>query len=378
MSRRLRHLGFGLVLALTVCMVLWKDPPPESVEFAASELPAPAIESEPKMVRGYVTPPGLTASTHAGCLTELSDGSVLAAWFGGSREGAKDVAIYQATFNPSLGQWSDALVLTDRLQTQGELGRYIRKLGNPVLMRDGQGRIWLFYVNVSLGGWATSAVSYKIAGDKGQTWSRARRLVTSPFANISTLVKGRPLMYRDGTIGLPAYHELLGKFGELLHVSPNGQLLGKTRITDGRRAIQPWLMATDATVVQALMRRVGSAPPRVLATGSEDGGRRWGALQASSLPNPNAAVAAALRPDGSKLIVFNDSETARNNLSMALSREGGRWQRLIVLEQGISPREYSYPYLIRTSAGEYHLIYTWRRERMAHVAFNDAWIESLR
>jgi len=47
------------------------------------------------------------------------------------------------------------------------------------------------------------------------------------------------------------------------------------------------------------------------------------------------------------------------------------------LESGDSGDEFSYPFLVRTRAGEYHLIYTWQRRRMAHVRFNDAWLETL-
>ena len=39
------------------------------------------------------------------------------------------------------------------------VNRYIRKLGNPVVTRDAAGRIWLFYVSVSVGGWSGSAIN---------------------------------------------------------------------------------------------------------------------------------------------------------------------------------------------------------------------------
>jgi len=41
----------------------------------------------------------------------------------------------------------------------------------------------------------------------------ARRLVSSPFFNLSTMVRGEPVQYADGTIGLPIYQNLLGSFG---------------------------------------------------------------------------------------------------------------------------------------------------------------------
>jgi predicted neuraminidase len=376
MSGRVKHAGFGLALLATLALVAWRHAPQPPPVFAEGVYRHRALtETRPEMTRGFITPPGHTASVHAGTLVERSDGSLLAAWFGGTREGAKDVAIYSAAFDPTVGHWSEPVMVTDRLQSQRELQRYLRKLGNPVLGRDAEGRIWLFYVTVSLGGWATSSVSYKVSEDGGRHWSEARRLVTSPLANLSTLVKGRPLLYRDGSLALPAYHELQGKFGELLRISPSGGVLDKWRMTAGRRAIQPWIVPMGGNEALALMRRAGSSPPRVLLTRSRDAGASWGELSTTSLPNPGAAVAAALRPDGSVLLVFNDREGGRENLSLALSRDGEQWKRLAVLEQGERDAEFSYPYLIHTAAGGYHIAYTWRRERIAHVFFNEAWIE---
>lgn len=376
MSGRLKHVGFGMALLATLALVAWRQEPTAPPAFAEPAPPDRApTQRQPEMTRGFVTPLGHTASVHAGTLVERSDGSLLAAWFGGTREGARDVAIYSATFDPLAGHWSQPMTITDRLQSQRELQRYLRKLGNPVLGRDAEGRLWLFYVTVSLGGWATSSISYKVSQDGGRHWSEARRLVTSPLANLSTLVKGRPLLYRDGSLALPAYHELQAKFGELLRISPRGRLLEEWRMTDGRRAIQPWVVPMGQEDAWALMRRAGSSPPRVLLTRSRDAGVSWGALRTTPLPNPGAAVAAVLRPDGSVLLVFNDREGGREDLSLALSRDGKHWRRLAVLERGERGAEFSYPYLVRTTAGDYHLVYTWRRERIAHVRFNEAWIE---
>jgi predicted neuraminidase len=37
--------------------------------------------------------------------------------------------------------------------------------------------------------------------------------------------------------------------------------------------------------------------------------------------------------------------------------------------------EFSYPYLIRTQNGDFHLAYTWNRAFIKHLAFNRAWLE---
>jgi predicted neuraminidase len=377
MSRRLTSLLFGLALAAALVPALLRSGGTEAPVFARAEyeLPTPAPQP-PLFRRGFVSPEGLTAAVHSGTLVELPGDSLLAAWFGGSREGAADVAIYGARRDAS--GWSDPLVLTDRAASQRELGRSLRKLGNPVLMRDAGGRIWLFYVTVSLGGWSTSSISYKVSADGGRHWSPARRLVTSPFFNISTLIRARPLHYADGGIALPAYHELAGKFSELLRLDPAGRVLAKFRLSAGRSAIQPSVVSTGPHRALAFFRRVGDSPRRVLAAESGDGGNTWTTPKPTDLPNPNAGVAALRTPNGEFLLAYNHSEQDRGSLSLALSSDGLQWRKLIDLERGGQEDEFSYPFLIRSRAGEYHLIYTWQRRRMAHIRFNDAWLESLR
>jgi predicted neuraminidase len=79
---------------------------------------------------------------------------------------------------------------------------------------------------------------------------------------------------------------------------------------------------------------------------------------------------------GRFLLAFNDSEQGRQTLGLAVSADGIAWRRIVTLEDGTETDEYSYPYLIRTTGGEYHLVYTWKRRRLAHLRFNEAWLEA--
>jgi predicted neuraminidase len=363
---------FLLALAAALYLTLLREPPPSrfaETEYGLSYAPAASPQFERRFV--FERPP--TASAHSGTLAPLADGTVLAAWFGGSREGAGDVAILGARWDGNA--WSSPHTLTTRPDSERELRRGLRKLGNPVLYTDARNHLWLFYVTVSSGGWSTSSISYKRSRDGGATWQPTRRLVTSPFVNISTLVRSRPLTLADGGIALPVYHELAGKFGELLRLDPDGRVLGKFRMGSGRSAIQPSLVARGEAEALALLRRVGDSPRRVLLSRSTDGGASWSIPHPTELPNPDASVAAVNSADGGIVLVFNDSEQGRARLSLAHSKDGGRWRKLLDLEDGATGEEYSYPYLIRARDGDYHLIYTWRRERMVHVRFNQAWLE---
>lgn len=334
---------------------------------------------EPPLFETRVASTGVTPSVHSATAVELSDGKIRAFWYGGSREGAPDVAIYSSVFDPEPGQWSREVVATTRAETQTDARRYVKKLGNPVVSRDQDGRLWLFYVSVAVGGWSGSAINFRISEDEGESWSAATRLVTSPFLNLSTLVRGPAVLYADGTQGLPVYHELLGKFGEYIRLDPDGRILDKARMSFGYSALQPVVVPLDSTRAIGLMRSSGNSPRRVLSVATGDGGSSWSEVTATALNNPDSALAALRLSAGELLIAFNDSEHDRSNLSLALSEDDGdSWELIHVFEpeapeEGASPR-FAYPWLLDSTRGELYLLYTRDRNRIVHVRFNRAWL----
>jgi predicted neuraminidase len=68
--------------------------------------------------------------------------------------------------------------------------------------------------------------------------------------------------------------------------------------------------------------------------------------------------------------VYNHAREGRSPLNVALSRDGRSWDAALALERG--PGEYSYPAVIQTADGRVHITYTWRRQRIKHVAIDPA------
>lgn len=325
----------------------------------------------------FVCHPCTGPAVHSASVVTTSDGKLRAVWFGGSREGAGDVRIFSSSRTAGMHGWSKETAILDRSQASLHLHRYIRKLGNPVLGRDKNGRLWLFFVSVSAGGWSGSAINYQISTDNGQTWSLPKRLVTSPWFNVSTLVRGNPVPYADGSIGLPVYHELVGKFSEMLHISAGGRVLAKTRISHGKQSFQPVVALVSKTRAVLAARSANPANRHIFVARTDDAGWSWSRPVATSLPNPDAGLAIVTGPENSLLVVYNDSETDRGNLALAISHDLGRtWKRVHYFERRTRPgsgEEYSYPAIIR-NGDRYHLVYTWRRKGIRYVTFNDAWL----
>ncbi len=321
---------------------------------------------------------GETPEVHASTAYAPPARGVTAFWYGGTREGAADVAIYRSRLGD--GGWSAPQRLLDRAQIADALNRHVRKVGNAAIYRHPDGRLWMFVVTVSVGGWAGSSISLVESTDNGATWSRARRLVTSPFFNFSTLVRGSAFRYADGSIGLPVYHEFIGKFAELLRIDRDGRILDRTRLTSGRDALQPEVAIIDERQAVALLRYAGDAPRRVLHSTTRDGGRTWTEPVKIAVPNPDSAVDLLPFDGGRLLAVFNDLEDHRFRLTLAVSEDAGsHWRPVRVLEDrpegDRSHHEYSYPWLLRAEDGDFHLLYTWNRRRIKHVQFNRSWLE---
>jgi predicted neuraminidase len=236
----------------------------------------------------------------------------------------------------------------------------------------------LYFVSVSVGGWSGSAINMLASRDGGESWSAPRRLITSPFLNVSTLVKGEPLLHSDGSIALPVYHEFAGKFGELLRLSPEGRVLYKQRLSSGRYSLQPVVVPGSRNAAVGFMRYAGAPPRRMLAMRSSDGGRSWTVPEKTAMANPDAAIAAMRLAGGGLLLAFNDSESGRHNLSLAHSPDDGRSWRVVHVVEGAdvgSNAEFSYPWLLRSADGDGHLFYTAGKQRIRHVRFNLAWLE---
>jgi predicted neuraminidase len=341
--------------------------------------------SSPKPRYGAeLLPNGSAQSVHSATAAEISGGRLRAFWYGGSREGAPDVAIYTSVYSPKEGTWSAERAVMTRELAQRQLRRTVRKLGNPVAGRDRAGRLCLFFVSVSVGGWAGSAINLMVSEDEGETWGPPRRLVASPFFNISTLVKGPPLQFADGATGLPVYHEFLGKFGELLRLDALGHVIRKTRLSWGQSSLQPVIVPRSEAEAVGFMRYAGHPPNRILMIRTSDGGAHWSAPAKTALPNPNAAIASVLLADGRLLLAFNNAGENREDLSLAISEDfGDTWRIARRLEgdsgsPGAPVPEYSYPWIMQDRAGDIHLLYTWGRSRIKHVRFNTAWLEGKR
>lgn len=360
------HLVFTVLLILTVFSSFFRATPAVQTLSPQAHATPPAPLDAPQNTQTLPMPPH-TASAHAATAVVLPHGELLAAWFAGSREGAKDVSIWASRFDGRA--WSAPWKIADPQQTAHDTHRYIKKVGNPLLALDAKQRLHLWYVSVSVGGWAGSALNHRVSEDGGQHWSPASRLISSPFFNLSTLLKAPPIALADGGWLFPAYHELARKYPLWLRLDAQGRVISSRKIPDAVHTLQPWAVEAPNHHLLAWLRVSGERGGKVALTESTDAGQHWSVPRATELPNPNAAVAALALPDNTWLLAANPVPNGRYELALLHSKDGVQWTPIKRLEQSENhDDEFSYPYLIRD--GRYvHVFYTWQRKNIRHQMF---------
>ncbi|HET6467604.1 MAG TPA: sialidase family protein [Geminicoccaceae bacterium] len=303
---------------------------------------------------GFVFDRPPTAAAHASTIAATADGSLVTAWFGGSREGAADVGVWLARRGPH-ERWGEPV----RVATGHDARGRPTPCWNPVLFQPRAGPLLLFWrVGPSPRRWWSLLAR---SDDGGLSWSAPERLPKGILGPI----KNKPLELPSGALLCPSSSEHLGW---RCHVEATPDLGRSWRRLATLNwpwrflANQPTLLRWPDGRLQALCRTRGHA---ITECWSRDGGRRWSRMATTLLPNPNSGIDAVLLQDGRALLAYNHATSRRTPLNLALSEDGRDWRHALEIED--APGEYSYPSIIQAADGMVHLTYTWNRTRIRHV-----------
>lgn len=347
---------------------------------------------------------------HGSTIAEMPDGSLVAAFFGGTKEKNPDCCIWVSRKPRGASEWSAPEIAADGVfslddpliriaglsgidrsttpASAGPIGPHFKgnidnarrkACWNPVLWLDPDtGELLLFFkIGASVGdwtGWLTRS------SDGGKTWSAREPLpegILGPIKNKPELIDGRLLSpsSREGKGWriIMEYSDDKGKtwVNNGFLPSDSGYMTKKLDKLEPIYAIQPSILRHPDGVLQILCRSRNS----YLATArSEDNGETWSNITLTDVPNNNSGTDAVTLSDGRHLLVYNDFATLpgtpkgpRTPLNVAISDDGVKWRRILTLED--SPvSQYSYPSVIQGRDGIVHIVYTWRRQRIKHVA----------
>ncbi len=309
---------------------------------------------------------------HPASITQLDNGDLYLAYYGGSGEYGDDTAVYGARQKKGGSAWSDPVVIADT-PDRGE--------GNPVVWQGPHGIVWLFYVNRYGETWSNARVKAKISTDGAVTWSDSFMLTFEE----GTMVRGRPELLRNGDFLLPVYIET-GEDRERTAATTSSFFLRynhetkawteTNRIHSERGNLQAQVAQLDDQYLVAYIRRGGGFEPDetgyVLRSESRDGGFTWTDAKDTEFPNPNSAVDFLRLKNGHLLLVYNHSMNERSPLTVAISADNDQtYPHRRDIAGG--DNTFAYPYAIQTDDEKIHIIYTTNiRTTIMHAVFDEA------
>lgn len=298
---------------------------------------------------------------HASTIVELKDGSLKAAWFGGSNESNKDVEIWAS--DKKNGSWTAPVSVANGIINDSL--RYA--CWNPVLFRTADGTLSLYYkVGPNPREWWGMVIH---SNDEGKSWSAPEKLPDGILGPI----KNKPLTLPSGVILSPSSIETKTEewHAHIERSTDGGKTWEKIAIDpqNPAKVIQPTLLLYPHNQIQALLR---SDQNLIMESWSSDEGKTWRPLAKTKVLNPNSGIDAVTLSSGLQVLIYNpmasgkDWVNGRNKLNVAVSVDGKNWNDVAVLEEQPSG-EFSYPAIIQTTDQAVHVVYTADRKSIKHV-----------
>lgn len=313
----------------------------------------------------YIANPPVTTNSHAATLLEYLPNKIMAAWFGGSYEGAKDVAIYTSKLEDK-GWTKPQLVIKPAIIKGDTLACW-----NPVLFKSKTTKkLYLFYkVGKNPREWLGAMVT---STDNGNSWSSPKYLPDGFLGPI----RNKAIEVSPGIILCGSSTESVTTNEWRAHIEMfNEKTASWTKISipnnKGYDIIQPTILVHSNKSLQLLFR---SKHNKLVTSWSYDNGTTWTNAELIDVVNSNSGIDAVSLSIKSFLLVNNplpqgkDWFYGRNILDVEYSADGLNWAKLFDLENE-KEGEFSYPAIIQTQDKKVHIVYTHNRKYIKYVNF---------
>ena len=359
---------------------------------------------------------------HASSIVETPSGALMVAWYengqpkgvgpfeGQDLDKRKDVRISGARLAPGGTAWSTPFLLADTQDLPDN---------NPALGVDRRGHLWLVHatlIGVPEHAWGSALTRALVSSDyerdatprwdaahtivpkppsllsdvarvaesvrvgPGRTTevaARANRLLTriqDPYArHLGWMPRNHPIALPDGTLLIPLANENINMAAMAL-AHDEGARWSTSRLVPTPGLIQPSVVVLPDGTLQAYFRDARGTG-RVARSVSTDQGRTWSEATPTEVPNPSGGIDAAVLASGTLVLVHNDhTGEARDRLSVAVSRDGGRtWPTRKTLVH-VPGERFDYPSVIQTRDGRVHVTCSDNLRTVRHLSFPESWL----
>ncbi|MEV4798370.1 sialidase family protein [Nonomuraea sp. NPDC049421] len=299
---------------------------------------------------------------HAAAVAQAPQGDILTVYYGGTTEGAPDQALYLSRLAAGKHTWSKPEVVFD------EPGKAD---GNPVLWSDGK-RLYLFFVTIEGHGWEQAPIRLITSDDGGHTWSEPVTI----REEWGWMVGTNPIRMSNGEVLLPLYDESDSTSG--FYVFSEDMSTWKAYPEDTGSWIRTPEGSIQPTVVEVepgrLVAYLRTGDGTIYTSQSTDFARTWSAPVAEPIGNPNSRVAALKLANAKLVLAYNPWVEHRSPMRLSLSPDKGRtWEHTVDVEAQSGP-QFTYPVLTQSADGFIHLVYSYNRNNIRHVVFNEEYL----
>ena len=339
---------------------------------------------KPGITKEFCIPPSAAyPSFHASTISQLSDGTLVTACYGGQREGSPDSVVVGARLRPGDKAWSPPEVWVNVAE---------RAPANPRLFTGPDGQLWLL-VGVNYGRWCSGDTYLFVKrSPDARGWTDLELLIEKK----GLLGRNRPF-HRGKVWLIPTEWEATWS-AAFIRSEDGGRswnVVGDLGASAGAHLIQPAVVELQDGRLLAFMR---SQEGFIYKSYSPDLGRTWTTPEPTELPNNNSGIELIRLRSGLLALIYNPTQPGerlpelgdkwpakmpvgfdrwgpRTPLVVDFSPDEGRsWPWRITLEEG--PGEYSYPAAIQAADGTLHITYTYNREAIMHVAIPEGMLEA--
>lgn len=313
---------------------------------------------------------------HAASVSGLPNGELVAVWYEGSYETARDSVIMATTTCGYGNGWStrDHTVSWSWRKPEVLVRIHGSAVGNPTIFITPDGMARVFFVILKGDLWTSSQIAeYRFQpaanGEQGLGIPdiACADIRFIPNCDVGWMTKNKLLELPEGTWLLPIYDEV-HTYPLVLRSQDQGvswRIYGDT--TAIGVAEQPTLAElADGRILMLTRTKRG----RIWSAYSYNRGLTWTASQPTALPNPDSGIDLVRTKTGRFIVVLNDLERGRERLSVMVSEDcAGSWGFRQVVDP--SGGEISYPVIYAAPNGLIHILYTWQRIKIRHCIFEE-------
>jgi len=332
---------------------------------------------------------------HASCIVECPNGDLLVVWYENgdtlpppyySKEADKsdDVRIGGCRKRMGSDAWSKPFVMSDTFGLSND---------NPCMVIDHEDRLWLIHptlLGVPKWTWGSSLLRYKVSSQYEQpgrpVWNKVNILVPhvaeleemvkespNPLkARLGWMPRAHPLVRSDGAVMVPLSNENFD-IAVMAITKDGGETWTYSKPVPQAGVTQPTLVEFSDGTMSAFFRN-SDGRRRIKRSDSTDGGITWSDLTLTDLAHPGAGIEAVLLRNGHLLMIYNDTEKARDRLAVSISTDRGRTWRWTCYLENTPGKRFDYPSIIQAKDGSLHATYGCNTNAIKYVHFSEVWV----